>query len=79
MKSDLLFKNEGIQDSNPVTHLAGYLNKRLLKNEYYIRPKTKAITKSALNPPNNENSTKNATGKYLLLIEQGKQQNGLSA
>ena len=79
IKSDLLLKILGKQDSNPVTHLAGYLIKRLLKNAYSIRPKRKAITKSTLNPPSNEKSIKNATGKYLLLIEQGKQQNCLSA
>jgi hypothetical protein len=34
-----------------------------------------AIIKSALIIPNKEKIVKNATGKYLLLIEKGKQQN----
>jgi hypothetical protein len=33
------------------------------------------IIKSILIIPNKENIAKNARGKYLLLIEQGKQQN----
>lgn len=57
--------------------MTGYFIRTLPQNKYSANPIKNAIKKSGLTPPKSENKTKNAIGKYLLLIVHGKQQKGL--